>query len=89
MNRQLDPETLERLWLIEHFKILPTDERYLKMSRGQISLIMGYWLDSASEEDMKRAYWEGLKKSAPTDDQLKELGYSQAQIDAIKADMNG
>ena len=89
VNRQIDPETLERLWVIEHFKILPTDERYLKLSEGQISLVMSYWLDSASEDEMKRAFWENKKKTAPDDDPLKGLGYSQKQIDAIKAEMNG
>lgn len=74
--------------MIEHFRVLPTDERYLRLSEPQISVLVNYWLNSPGEEDMKRAYWEGKREDGPPVDELAALGYSPEQIEAIKAELH-
>lgn len=59
------------------------------MSQHQISVLMEFWLHAASDEDIKRSYWQGKREDGPADDDLRELGYSPEQIKAIKADLNG
>lgn len=92
MRNSLKPETRERLWIIEHFRVLPTDERYLGLTDAQVSIIINNWLYSLGDEDLKRFYWEkklGEEKDLPGADDLSELGYSPEQIERIRRELSG
>lgn len=71
--------------------MLPTDERYLRLSDTQVSLLLANWLESCDESALKRIHWEAKKKmsgkAAPADADLAALGYSAEEIDAIKAEL--
>lgn len=89
LHQEAKPKTLERLWLIEHFRVLPTDERYLRLSDDQVAVLLNYWLHASDEEAVKRLYWKDKQPQGPGDEELAALGYSAEQIKAIKADLNG
>lgn len=91
--KEASPRTVERLWLIEHFRILPTDERYTRLSDTQVSVLVNNWLNMPDEYEMKRSYWEKKLKTIaanpPPVDQLREIGYSDEEIRKIQAECNG
>lgn len=65
---------------------MPTDPRIKELSDDQISLLMIYWLNN-DERDIKAAYLEQkakeeAKKQKPAfkADDLREIGYSEAEI---------
>jgi hypothetical protein len=79
-------QTLQRLWIMEHFRALPTDPRIEELSDDQISLLMTYWLNN-DERDIKVAYLEQKAKEEAEKqkpvfkaDELREIGYSEAEI---------
>jgi len=80
---------LQRLWVMEHFRVLPTDPKVKALSDDQISLIMLYWLNN-DERDIKTAYLaykekEAEAKSKPSfkADDLRDIGYTDAEIEKI------
>ena len=72
--------------MMEHFRVLPTDERARELSDLQISLLMQYWLDY-DEDNARRSYREdqSRKKAKPqfNENSLRELGYSDEEIRSI------
>lgn len=79
---------MQRLWIVEHFRVLPTDERYLSLTRHQISVLLNNWLYSLPEDDMKRSFWKEQQDVGPSEKDLAALGYSPEQVKAIKADLH-
>jgi hypothetical protein len=77
--------------VIEHFRVLPTDERYEALSDDQVSFLFSYWILSPGEKDIKADYWrikrEELAQSAPPDEALMAIGYSAKQIADIKKEL--
>lgn len=64
--------------------MLPTDERYLSLSQAQITVLFNFWLNTVPEDMMKYDYWKNKKAEAPEIEQLRELGYTDAQIETIR-----
>jgi hypothetical protein len=87
----IKPTTNARLWVIEHFRVLPTDERFVKLSESQVSLLYGSWLHSLPDDYVKREYWASKKEKAPIkekeEEALRDLGYSDDDIAAIKKEI--
>lgn len=89
---EISPQSRARLWICEHFGILPTDNRYKRLSDLQASLLFTNWLLSPEEQDVKIAYWtekSSLNKSLPRREDLKAIGYSDAQVDEILKEITG
>ena len=74
---------LKRLWMMEHFRVLPTDERARQVSDEQIDMLFQYWLDY-DEEIIRRVYRERqaerLNKPSFRKKDLLGLGYTEEQI---------
>ena len=85
------PKTSARLWVIEHFRVLPTDERYLNLDDNQINVLYGSWLHSLPDEYVKREYWSNKKETTKITEveevSLHELGYTEDEIAAIKKEL--
>lgn len=76
-----------KLWALEHFRILPTDNRYKELSLDQIELLFINFLRTPSEEDHKKIYADIQKKEDIVDsmprDVLKEMNYTDEDINQI------
>jgi len=86
-----NPRTKMKLWLIEHFRILPTDERYKKLSEDQIEILFCNFLSSPIDEEYKNTYRQGMSKkdvvkSMPTE-LFKDMGYSEEDIKQISQEI--
>lgn len=82
----MDPQARVRLWVCEHYGILPTDDRSKKLTDLQAGLLFTNWLHSASDEDIKRSYWADLRShenKGPCREDLAAIGYTESQIDEI------
>jgi len=76
-----------RLWLIEHFRILPTDKRYKKLSEDQIEILFCNFLSSPIDEEYKNTYRKGMSKTdvikTMPKEIFKEMGYSEEDMKKI------
>jgi len=71
------------LWVINHFRVLPTDDRFKRLTENQKNLLFIGWLENPSSEQLKE--WYDRKEDTPviTDEDAKnfeELGYRKEQI---------
>ncbi len=75
------------LWTINYFRILPTDERFKKLTSEQIELLFCSFVSSPTEEEYKHAYRRGMSKQEKIEsmpkDILKDMGYSEEDIEKI------
>jgi len=80
-----------RLWLIEHFRILPTDERYKKLSEDQIEILFCSFLSSPIDEEYRKTYRKGMSKTDVIKTMPKELftemGYSEKDMEQISQEI--
>jgi hypothetical protein len=69
--------------MMEHFRVLPTDERAERVSDEQIDMLFQYWLDY-DEDVIRRVYRERqaerLNKPRFKKKDLLNLGYTEEQI---------
>ncbi|MDR1904601.1 MAG: hypothetical protein LBQ88_20240 [Treponema sp.] len=83
MKQSSSPQ-IQRLWAMEHFRVLPTDPKVRELTDNQISLLLQYWLDY-DEDHFRRAYREkkAIEQSKPQFDRqaLYDMGYTDAEID--------
>ena len=88
----MSPESRSRLWVCEHFRVLPTDSKYKALTDLQANLLFTNYLFTANESDIKAAYWServNTKKSLPNREDLVALGYNDKQIDEILKEIAG
>jgi 2-polyprenyl-3-methyl-5-hydroxy-6-metoxy-1,4-benzoquinol methylase len=68
---------------MEHFRVLPTDDRAERVSEEQIDLLFQYWLDY-DEEIIRKSYREQQieRRNKPSfrKKDLLDLGYTEEQI---------
>ena len=81
-----------KLWLINHFRVLPTDERFKKLTEDQIELLFISFISMPGDEDYKRAYirkrtGEELASGLPRE-ALRKMGYTDEQIKKIAEEVS-
>jgi hypothetical protein len=75
------------LWVIHHFRILPTDERYKRLTDNQKVLLFYGWVDLPSTDEirMSQSRRAGDPVIGEEDTKIfKNLGYTPAQIRKMK-----
>ena len=79
-----------KLWTIEHFKILPTDERFKELSEETMELLFLSYLHGPFEEELKVLYYAEKSGAGTeegegvlTEELLKNLGYDEKDIKEI------
>ena len=75
------------LWVCHHFRVLPTDDRYKRLTNNQKVLLFFGWKTLPSSEQIKRFF--DRKEGDPTIDKgtaanFKKLGYTATQIRRMK-----
>jgi hypothetical protein len=78
------------VWICEHFKVLPTEQRFKDLSGRQKLILWFGCLYTPSREVMQRSFLLSKKNEERfgvdevTADALKQSGYSKEQIEAIQ-----
>lgn len=67
---------------MEHFRILPTDQRMKNLNERQIEILYYNFLISPTDEEIKNEYRKEIKKKSDSED-LKDLGYSKEELEQI------
>jgi hypothetical protein len=77
--------TRERFWVCDHYKVLPTDDRFRALTDLQVSALFSGWLYSLPEAELWKAYWSEKSKEKPKVNakELLDIGYSESEIRAI------
>lgn len=73
--------------MCHHFRILPTDERFKRLTENQKYLLYIGWLELPTSDQIK--LWYDKKSSEPMisgedETNFKKLGYTSAQIKKMK-----
>ena len=92
MIENSSPQMKMRLWAINHFRILPTDKRFKKLTDDQVELLFLSSMQLPLEDELRRFYVK-KKKEEEVNKQLPEevllsMGYSVKEIESIKKDMS-
>lgn len=89
LKKVLQAEYLD-LWVMEHFRVLPTDERFLKLSLKQKALLFTAFLELPTDEMLHMGHRLANRAPEIDDDEadnLKNLGYSDEQIKRMRAQL--
>lgn len=75
------------LWVCHHFKVLPTDDRFKRLTPRQKDFLYLGWLELPTSDQIKE--WYTAKKGDPvvsTEDSknFQKLGYTSEQIKHMK-----
>lgn len=76
---------------MEHFRVLPTDERFKQLTDHQINMMFVYYLMRPEDSILKELYRknqevEVVKEELPVD-LLKAQGYTDVQIAKIRQEL--
>lgn len=88
----MDPKEAARevsldLWVCHHFRVLPTEERYKRLTENQKYLLYIGWLELPTSDQVKLWYTKKTGEPIVTDEDAKDfekLGYSKAQVKRIR-----
>lgn len=75
------------LWVCHHFRVLPTEERFKKLTSRQKDLLYVGWVELPTSDQIKE--WNAKKLGDPTvtpetAKEFRKLGYTPDQIRKIK-----
>lgn len=77
--------------MLEHFQVLPTEERYKKLTTDQVEVLFLNFLMSPTAEEYKNAYREGKREEQAEEDfpkeELEGMGYTEEEIEQMKQDL--
>ncbi len=84
------------LWICEHYRVLPTEERYKRLSDRQKYLLFLGFVEQPKHDDMHKAYRNSNTHSFSDNEKrnLRNIGYTPEQLKRIqdqlgKAGLNG
>lgn len=79
------------MWIVEHFRILPTDKRFKQLSLDQMELLYYSFLNMPLDDALRKYYYDNKEKedtikSLP-EEQLHRMGYSKDDIEKLKGEL--
>jgi hypothetical protein len=87
----LSERTRIRLWTLEHFRKLPTEESYLKLTQEQCELLYLSYMVQATPEEVRDEFLRERRREKERDDaeaempkeEFEDMGYSEDEINEI------
>ena len=86
LKRASEESSLD-LWVCHHFRVLPTEERFKKLTERQKALLFQSWLELPTSGALKKWYAKRDSEPVVTDEDaknFKNLGYTPEQIRRIR-----
>jgi len=86
------------LWIINHFRVLPTEDRYMRLTERQKSLMITGYFENPIPDEARLAYRasidadsNGIRGLTETDkvNLMNRFGYSNEQLDRIEKGIAG
>lgn len=79
------------LWICNYYRVLPTDERFKRLTDRQKDLLIVSFLEQPSAEDLHFSY--GKRKEREREfsinyDNLRKRGYTEEQIRRIRSQID-
>ena len=83
--KEANPELKLKLWIIEHFRVLPTDKRYKLLNSDQIELLFLNYVSQPLCEQYRNSYLseQDQKEKGLPEEILKEMNYTKEEIEEI------
>ncbi len=77
------------LWVCDHYKVLPTEERYKQLTDRQKYLLFQGFIERPQDNDIHRSYWISQRDSFSKKDEenLLKRGYTRDQILKMKNEL--
>ena len=76
------------MWVINYFRVLPTDSRFKELSEIQKYLLFEGFMENPTPEQMHQAYWKSKTNETKVSNEdisnFKNLGYDMDQIKKIQ-----
>lgn len=93
MKEELQQASLEvklKLWVIEHFRILPTDKRFKRLRWDQVELLFINYISQPSDEQYRQTYIESKQKEVEEipESSMLDMGYNEDEIKEIAKIIN-
>ncbi len=93
MKEELQQASLEvklKLWVIEHFRILPTDKRFKRLRWDQVELLFINYISQPSDEQYRQTYIESKQKEVEEipESSMLDMGYNEDEIKEIAKVIN-
>lgn len=79
------------LWICEHFKVLPTERRFLDLQEDQKMLLLYGFLEQPTDADMYVSYntkVETVISESDAENLVKVCGYTPEQVKRIQANLD-
>lgn len=74
------------LWICHHFKVLPTDDRFKKLTNNQKDLLLAGFIENPTDKEIIQ-YHRNIEKEIVNEDDIeafREGGYTEDQIERIQ-----
>lgn len=78
------------LWVCNYYRVLPTDERFKKLTEKQKGLLIKSFLEQPTDMELHMAYQERQKREREFSldyDSLRKSGFSEEQIGRMRREM--
>ena len=77
------------MWVIHHFRVLPTDDRFLKLSDDVKMMLFYGWVELPNSDEIRAGYVERNRIEFTEQDALELLdyGYSPEQTARIRREL--
>jgi len=88
--QQASLEVKLKLWVIEHFRILPTDKRFKRLRWDQVELLFINYISQPSDEQYRQTYIESKQKEVEEipESSMLDMGYNEDEIKEIAKVIN-
>ena len=91
MMESAEPEMRLRLWVIEHFRVLPTDPRFKALDEDQMEVLFFHFINSGTDEQHRLAYHTKMSRKETIDTMprnlMEDMGYTKEELEKITQEL--
>jgi hypothetical protein len=85
------PRERLKLWVIDYFRVLPTDPRFKALREDQMELLFCHFLSSPTDEQYRQSHRAKITKKEMIDTMpkglMKKMGYSEEDMEEITQEL--
>ena len=85
--KSLAKEVSLDLWICRRFHVLPTEQRFQRLTPNQKALLFYGYLETPTDDAIYDAYHQSELVSSEVEEQFSACGYTEEQIERIKRNL--